>query len=49
MKIQTLGTGLLYQVHRSRQRMIENMERKATFMLLAAITVCIAIIVWELL
>ncbi len=48
MKIQTLGSGLLYQVERKRDRMIASMERRTTLWLLSLIAVCIAIAFWNL-
>lgn len=47
--IQTLGNGLLYQVHRSRNRLIAEMERRTAIRLTIAILVCVAWILWMVL
>lgn len=42
----TLGNGMLYLVHRDRQRMIASMERRKAFTYIGAIAVGIATIIW---
>ncbi len=46
MKIQTLGGGLLYQVHRKKDRMLARMERRKAFGYIAAIMLCVGIALW---
>lgn len=41
MAIQTLGTGLLYQVHRDKDRLIYEAERRKAFWLALAIFACV--------